>query len=191
MINNNSENEDIKNIFLKEEFENEELKNQKLININLNKQYIEDMFENEQYNNNNFYIIQNKCGKCNKNNKEKGFDLCKLCINEMLDNECIVKYLICIEQYKIFDIKNIKFEYDYSFDELFKFSKYYPNIENYIDYIKSKICANCKNIMKKSHNQLRCGCYQCEKCYNKIQMNVLICCYCSEIKRRNCQCTII
>ena len=153
MINNNSENEDIKNIFLKEEFENEDFENQKLINIILNEQYIEDMNIKEKYNN----LNNNKCKKCNKNNKEKGFDLCKLCINEMLDNECIVKYLICIEQYKIFDIKNIKFEYDYSFDELFKFSIYYPNIENYIDYIKSKICIYCKNIMEKSHNQLRCG----------------------------------
>ena len=175
MINNNSENEDIKNIFLKEEFENEELKNQKLININLNKQYIEDMLENEQYNNNNFYIIQNKCEKCNKNNKEKGFDLCKLCINEILDNGCIVKYLICIEQFKIFDIKNIKFEYDYSFDELFKYSKYYPNIENYIDYIKSKICVLCR-LTNQVENKIECGCYVCNKCFEQYKTMISITC---------------
>ena len=105
MINNNSENEDIKNIFLKEEFENEELKNQKLININLNKQYIEDMNIKEKYNNLNYY----KCEKCNKNNKEKGFDLCKLCINKMneiLDNECLVRYLLSFEQREKFEVKN-------------------------------------------------------------------------------------
>ena len=131
MINNNSENEDIKNIFLKEEFENEELKNQKLINKILNEQYIEDMFENEQYNNNNFYIIQNNCEKCNKNNKEKGFDLCKLCINKMneiLDNECLVRYLLSIEQREKFGVKNLIFENkDYSFDKLL----YIQNIIKY------------------------------------------------------------
>ena len=63
---------------------------------------------------------------------------------------------------------------------------YYPNIENHIDYIKSKICIKCKNIMEKSHNQLRCGCYQCEKCYSSKQKFFLITCdYCSERKRKS------
>ena len=177
----------LKIYFLKEEIRYEDFENQKLINIILNEQYIEDMKIKEKYNN----LNNNKCEKCNKNNKEKGFDLCKLCINEMLDNECIKIYQLCVKEKIEFDIKNIKFEYDYSFDELFKFSKYYPNIENYIDYIKSKIYFYCKNIMEKSYNQLRCGCYQCEKCYSFIEKIISNRCkYCTRTKKKD-KCSII
>ena len=65
----------------------------------------------------------------------------------MLDNECLLKYLLFIKQREkeIFDINSIKFENnEYSFNKLFKFSKYYPNINKYIDYIKSNICVKCK-----------------------------------------------
>jgi len=135
MIKNNSENEDIKNLFPKEEFENQELKNQKLINKLLNEQYIKDKFAKEQY----------KFKNCNKYNKEKGINLCKLCINEILDSILLNKK---------FDIKNIKFKYEYFFDKLFNFSKHHPEIKKYIEYIKSKICVNCGKIMDKPYNNV-------------------------------------
>ena len=76
----------------------------------------------------------------------------------MLDNECLLRYLLFIEQRKKekFDINSIKFENnEYSFDELFKFSKYYPNINNYIDYIKSNICVKCKqNIEEEGYQKI-------------------------------------
>ena len=39
------------------------------------------MFSNEKYINQN--INQNICEKCNKYNKENGFYLCKLCLNNV------------------------------------------------------------------------------------------------------------
>ena len=138
------------------------------------------MFSNEKYINQN--INQNICEKCNKYNKEKGFYLCKLCINEMLDNECLLRYLLFIEQRKKekFDINSIKFENnEYSFDELFKFSKYYPNINKYIDYIKSKICVKCLKPIEERYQKLPCGCYICKKCFDLIEMiNPNICPIC-------------
>ena len=87
----------------------------------------------------------------------------------MLDNECLLKYLLFIKQREkeIFDINSIKFENnEYSFDELFKFSKYYPNINKYIDYIKSNICVKCKqNIEEEGYQKLLCGCYICKKIF--------------------------
>ena len=152
IINNNFDNN--KNIYDKEEIDLEKDRN-----ILLNGQYIYE----------HFYINQNICEKCNKYNKEKGFYLCKSCINEILDNECLLRYLLFIEQRKKekFDINSIKFENnEYSFDELFKFSKYYPNINNYIDYIKSNICVKCKqNIEEEGYQKLLCGCYICKKCF--------------------------
>ena len=171
IINNNFDNN--KNIYDKEEIDLEKDRN-----INLNEQYIEDMLSKEKYINQN--INQNICEKCNKYNKEKGFYLCKLCLNEMLDNECLLRYLLFIEQRKKekFDINSIKFENnEYSFDELFKFSKYYPNINNYIDYIKSNICVKCKqNIEEEGYQKLLCGCYICKKCFDLYIIMMLIQC---------------
>jgi hypothetical protein len=163
IINNNFDNN--KNIYDKEEIDLEKDRN-----ILLNEQYIYE----------HFYINQNICEKCNKYNKEKGFYLCKSCINNMLDNECLVRYLLSIEQREKFDINSIKFENnEYSFDELFKFSKYYPNINKYIDYIKSKICVKCKNRIEKG-NKLGCGCYMCEGCYSFL-MYFFFCPRCEKI----------
>ena len=169
IINNNFDNN--KNIYDKEEIDLEKERN-----ILFNKQYIEDILSKEKYINQN--INQNICEKCNKYNKEKGFYLCKLCINEILDNECLLRYLLFIEQRKKekFDINSIKFENnEYSFDELFKFSKYYPNINKYIDYIKSNICVKCKqNIEEEGYQKLCCGCYICKKCFDSyiIMMSI-------------------
>ncbi len=173
IINNNFDNN--KNIYDKEEIDLEKDRN-----INLNEQYIEDMLSKEKYINQN--INQNICEKCNKYNKEKGFYLCKLCLNEMLDNECLLRYLLFIEQRKKekFDINSIKFENnEYSFDELFKFSKYYPNINKYIDYIKSNICAKCGNKTLYLGKKLLCGCYICCRC-KSFQKYSLFCPLCGK-----------
>ena len=136
------------------------------------------MLSNEKYINQN--INQNICEKCNKYNKEKGFDICKSCINEILDKEYLEKYLLSIEQKKVFQIENMQFEnYDFSFDELFKFSLYYPNINKYIDYIKSKICVKCLKPIEERYQKLPCGCYICKKCFDLIEMiNPNICPIC-------------
>jgi hypothetical protein len=98
----------------------------------------------------------------------------------MLDNECLVRYLLSIEQKKVFQIENMKFENnEYSLNELFKFSLYYPNINKFIDYIKSKICVKCRKIMEKG-KPLLCGCYMCEGCYSFL-MYFFFCPRCEEI----------
>jgi hypothetical protein len=92
----------------------------------------------------------------------------------MLDNECLVRYLLSIEQNKCFDINNIKFKnYDCSFEELFKFTKYYPDIEKYIDYIKSNICVLC-NQKQIGNMKIKCRCYVCKKCFElyKTMMSI-------------------
>ena len=95
----------------------------------------------------------------------------------MLDNECIVRYLLSIENKELDTIAKMKFKIDnYSFDELFKYSKYYPNIENYIDYIKSKICVKCKETIENECMKLPCRCYECKKCYGFIEMTKPGCC---------------
>ena len=165
MINNNSQNQ---NTFSNKD-KNEDLENNKLINTNINEQYNEDFLSYEQQNiKNNNYINKNKCEKCNKNNKENGFNLCISCINEMVDNKCFERYLLSIKNNEIFEINNIIFEnYDYSLDKLIKFLKY-PNKKKYLNYIKSKICVNCKNKKEKCYAKFFCGCYECENCYNPI-----------------------
>ena len=88
----------------------------------------------------------------------------------MLDNECLFRYFLSIEQSKKFGVKNLIFENkDYSFDKLFIYSKYYPNKGEYLNFIKSKICIKCKNRMERSYNKLSCGCCLCEKC---IKINI-------------------
>ena len=94
----------------------------------------------------------------------------------MLDNECIVRYLLSIENKELDTIENMKFKIDnYSFDELFKYSKYYPNIENYIDYIKSKICVLCR-LTNQVENKIECGCYVCNKCFEQYKTMISITC---------------
>ena len=164
IINNNFQKEDNKNIYNKEEIKNEDLENEKLINIILSEQYIEEMLLNENY----IYENMNKnrlCVKCKQYYIEHKFDLCYKCLNNILDNESLVRYLLSIEENKEFTIENIKIENnEYSFDELFRFSIYYPDKGKYIDNIKSKICINCKKTIEKGE-KLRCGCYMCEGCY--------------------------
>ena len=95
----------------------------------------------------------------------------------MLDNECIVRYLLSIENKELDTIENMKFKIDdYSFDELFKYSKYYPKKEKYIDYIKSKICVKCKETIENEYMKLACGCYECKKCFGLIEMTKPGCC---------------
>ena len=164
IINNNFQKEDNKNIYNKEEIKNEDLENEKLINIILSEQYIEEMLLNENY----IYENMNKnrlCVKCKQYYSEKKFDLCYKCLNDILDNECLVRYLLSIEENKEFTIEKIKIENnEYSFDELLRLSKYYMDKGKYIDYIKSKICVKCQKTIEKG-KKLRCGCYMCEECY--------------------------
>ena len=138
-----------------------------------------EMSKKEDFENQNkveeFKINQNICEKCNKLDKENGFDLCKFCINEMIENECLVKYRLSLEERKKFQVQDLKFEkYNNSFDELFKFTNQ-TNAEKYLDFIKSKICVNCKknnNIYKK----FACGCYLCKTCYNQFNIGFLAFC---------------
>jgi hypothetical protein len=161
IINNNFDNN--KNIYDKEEIDLEKDRN-----ILLNEQYIYE----------HFYINENICEKCNKFNKENGFYLCRFCLNNILNNECLERYRFCIKENIIFDINSIKFG-NHSFDELFKFSGYYPNKENYIDYIKSKICAKCGNKTLLIGKKLLCGCYICCRC-KSFQKYSLFCPLCGK-----------
>ena len=92
----------------------------------------------------------------------------------MLDNECLVRYLLSIEKKDLYKIDNMQFKnYDYSFDELFKFSNYFPDKVKYFDYIKSNICVLC-NERQKGYMKIKCGCYVCKKCFKlyKTMMSI-------------------
>ena len=123
------------------------------------------------------------CQNCNKETKhiafiEKSIRICENCLNKYVDKIIKERIKLLFENYFCRDIfsKNItlkKEEYyleDYEYLYLYNHSIIDSIQQKFMDYSnKNKIwiCSKCKKI-KKNTNKLKCGCYYCGNCLDKI-----------------------